>query len=150
MLSRDLLRSAIIIAFIVWIASPLAAAQLGMNRKMPQYDPRTEVTIKGTVEEVQKQTMHTPPGRGRMAGMGGTHLKLVTEKGTMDVHLGPAAYLADKKFIVNKGDGVEIRGSLVKIGGNEAVIAREVTKGSEKLVLRDANGIPLWSGSRYR
>jgi hypothetical protein len=82
--------------------------------------------------------------------MGGTHLKLVTEKGTMDVHLGPAAYLADKKFIVDKGDVVEIRGSVVKIGGNEAVIAREVTKGSEKLVLRDANGIPLWSGPRYR
>jgi DNA helicase TIP49 (TBP-interacting protein) len=140
----------IIIAFIVWIASPLAAAQRGMNRNTPQYDPKTEVTIRGNVEEVQKRMMHTPPGRGAMAEMGGTHLKLGTEKGTMDVHLGPAAYLADKKFTVNKGDVVEIRGSLVKIGGNEALIAREVTKGSEKLVLRDANGIPLWSGPRYR
>lgn len=149
MRSRDLFKSAIIAAFIVWVASPLAAAQRGMNQNMPQYDPKTEVTIKGTVDEVQKQMMHTPPGRGTMAGMGGTHLKLVTEKGTMDVHLGPTAYLDDKKFTVNNGDVVEIRGSLVKIGGNEAVIAREVTKGSEKVVLRDANGIPLWSGPRY-
>jgi DNA/RNA endonuclease YhcR with UshA esterase domain len=150
MRSRDLLISAMIITFVVWIVSPLAVAQRGMNQNMPQYDPKTEVTIKGTVEEVQKQTMRMPQGRGMMGAMGGIHLKLVTEKGAMDVHLGPAAYLADKKFTINKGDVVEVKGSLVQIGGNEAVIAREVAKGSEKLVLRDANGIPLWSGPRYR
>jgi DNA/RNA endonuclease YhcR with UshA esterase domain len=139
-----------IITLVVWISSPLAVAQRGMNRNMPQYDPKTEVTIKGTVEEVQKQTMPMPQGKGMMAGMGGIHLKLATDKGVMEVHLGPAAYLADKKFTVGKGDVVEVKGSLVKIGGSEAVIAREVAKGSEKLVLRDANGIPLWSGPRYR
>jgi DNA/RNA endonuclease YhcR with UshA esterase domain len=138
-----------IILCVVWIASPVVAGQRGMNRNVAQYDPKTEVTIKGTVGEVQNQTP-APRGRGAMAGMTGTHIKLVTETRTMDVHLGPAAYLADKKFTVNKGDVVEIRGSLVKIGGTEAVIAREVTKGSEKLVLRDANGIPLWSRARYR
>jgi hypothetical protein len=147
---RELLGSAMILTLVVWIASPLAVAQRGMNRNMPQYDPKTEVTIKGTVEEVQKQTPRMPQGKGVMGGMGGIHLKLATEKGAMDVHLGPAAYLADKKFTVNKGDVVEVKGSLVKIGENEAVIARELTKGSEKLVLRDANGIPLWSGARYR
>jgi hypothetical protein len=52
----------------------------------------------------------------------------------------PVSY--EKCFTVNKGDTVETKGSLVKIQGNEALIAREMTKGSEKLALRDANGIP--------
>jgi hypothetical protein len=44
-----------------------------------------------------------------------------------------------------------VTGSLVKMMGNmEAVIAREVKKGSETLVLRDKNGMPLWSGYRSR
>ena len=34
------------------------------------------------------------------------------------------------------------------MGGAEAVIAREVKKGSETLVLRDKNGTPMWSGYR--
>ena len=85
-----------------------------------------------------------------MAGMGGVHLTLTTKDGSKDVHLGPSTYLAEKKFTMHKGDTLEITGSLVKMGGAEAVIAREVKKGSETLVLRDKNGKPLWSGYRSR
>jgi hypothetical protein len=68
----------------------------------------------------------------------------------MDVHIGPSDYLAEKRFVIKKGDDVEIKGSLARIEGKDAVIAREVTKGSDKLVLRDANGIPRWPGFRSR
>jgi hypothetical protein len=85
-----------------------------------------------------------------MAGMGGTHLKLTTKEGIVEVHLGPSAYLAEKKFTINKGDFLGIKGSLVKIDGIDAVIARELTKGKDTLLLRDANGIPLWSGAQSR
>lgn len=130
-----------------------ATAQRGrhMNDQMPKYDLNTEVIVKGTVKEVLHMTPATPrESSGRMAGMGGTHIKVETDKGIFDVHLGPSRYLAEKKFTVNQGDAVEIKGSLVKIDGSDAVIAREITKGSEQLLLRDSNGIPLWSGSQFR
>ena len=75
---------------------------------------------------------------------------LTWSEGSRDVHLGPSTYLAEKNFTIRKGDTLEITGSLVKTGGAEAVIAREVKKGSETLVLRDKNGMPLWSGYRSR
>ena len=39
-----------------------------------------------------------------------------------------------------------IRGSRVKIDGEEAIIAREIKKGDKTLVLRDENGVPMWRG----
>lgn len=50
----------------------------------------------------------------------------------------------------NVQTAVEVTGSLVKIEGNDALIAREITKVNEKLVLRDAKGTPLWSRSASR
>jgi DNA/RNA endonuclease YhcR with UshA esterase domain len=133
----------IVLTLAVWLVAPAVNAQRGM------YDPKAEITVKGTVEEVQQMTPSgPPPGRGRMGAMGGTHIKLATGKGTYDVHLGPSKYLAEKQFTVQKGDAIEVTGSVIKIDGRDALIAREVTKGNEKLLLRDANGIPLWSGSK--
>lgn len=110
------------------------------GRGMPRYDPSTEVTLKGTVEEVKQLT-------GRMA-MSGTHLTLKAESGTYDVHLGPTAFLSSHKFDVAKGDQIEVIGSKVNVAGAEAVLAREVKKGDNRLSLRNAQGIPEWSGGR--
>jgi hypothetical protein len=110
------------------------------------------MTARGTVLEVKELSPSTsrPQGRGRMAAMAGTHIELASGNRTYDVHLGPSRYLTEKKFSVKKGETVEVIGSLVKIEGNDALIAREITKGDEKLVLRDAKGTPLWSRSPSR
>lgn len=148
MQSKRLLTSLLAAAFLL---SVLALSALGQGGG---YDPKTEVTLTGTVSDIQQMTMPQGEGRGRgamMAGMGGVHLTLATKDGPKDIHLGPSSYLADKNFTINKGDALEVTGSLVKMMGNmEAVIAREVKKGSETLVLRDKNGMPLWSGHRSR
>ncbi|MFN7925490.1 MAG: hypothetical protein U0Q16_35655 [Bryobacteraceae bacterium] len=115
----------------------VASAQRGM----PRYDVTTETTLKGTVEEV---TAHK---HGRM---GGRHLMLKTEKETMEVHLGPAWYLDERKVTLAKGDEVEIIGSRVKMAGKDVVIARAVKKGNETWELRDAKGVPNWSRGRRR
>ena len=106
------------------------------------YNPATETTIKGTVEEVQ-----TISGR---RGWNGTHLKLKTADKTLDVHLGPEPFLKAKGFSLAKGDQVEVIGSSVNLRGGEAMIAREVKKGSETLVLRNKQGVPQWSRGRRR
>ena len=43
------------------------------------YDPKSEVTVKGTVQDVQQQT-----GKN---GWSGTHLTLKADAGTFDVHV---------------------------------------------------------------
>jgi hypothetical protein len=122
------------------LALPFSYAQVGpgAGRRARMYNPATETTVKGTVEEVK-----TVSGR---RGWHGIHLMLKTEDKTLDVHLGPEAFLKEKGFSFAKGDELEVLGSRTTYRGGEAIIAREVKKGGETLVLRNEQGIPQWSG----
>ncbi len=142
----------VLILAVLALALPLALAQGGggqgkgkQRQGMPKYDPATETTVKGTVEEVKEVEC-------QMCRMGttGTHLMVKSGGETMEVHLGPTTFLTDKKFSLAKGDQIEVVGSKVKMNGSDALIAREVKKGDQKLTLRDAQGIPQWSGGRRR
>ena len=103
------------------------------------YDPATETTLTGTVDEVKNVPA---PGKGP----GGLHLVLATQTGPMDVHVGPASFVTAKKVAFAKGDAITVIGSKVTLQAEEVVIAREIKKGDQVLALRDANGFPLWSG----
>jgi hypothetical protein len=46
------------------------------------------------------------------------------------------------------GDKIEVKGSRITYQGKPAIIAAEIHKGDEVLMLRDANGIPMWAGWR--
>ena len=117
---------------------PAVAQSAGANsRRSPKYNPATEITVTGTVEEVQHYT--------RGGGWGGTHLTLNTEHGTLDVHLGPSEFLAEKQFTFAKGHQLEATGSKIPYSEGEALVARIVKKGEKTVTLRDSAGIPLWS-----
>lgn len=109
----------------------------------PMYDVKTETTVKGTVESVE--TVTGTGGRGRHA-LGGTHLVVKTEKETLQVHVGPTAYLSEKGIALAKGDTLEILGSRVTIDDEPVLIAKQLKKGDQTWTLRDASGRPLWSG----
>jgi DNA/RNA endonuclease YhcR with UshA esterase domain len=112
-----------------------AFAQVGSNARR-LYDPNTEITVKGTVEKV------TEIGE---QGRTGTHLTLRTNEQTYDVHVGPSAYVAASGFTFLAGDQVEVTGSKIKVGGSDAIVAREIRKDGKVLTLRDRQGIPKWS-----
>lgn len=112
----------------------------GYGQRARLYNPANETTVKGTVEGVKTIT-----GRG---GWNGTHLTLKTGDKSIDVHLGPAAFLKEKGFTFAKGDQIEVTGAKAEFGGSEAIIAREVKRGEKTLVLRNKQGFPEWSGSR--
>lgn len=130
----------IMIGLVVVTLSLAAFAQAQQGRRY--YDPKTETTIKGTIQEVQEHT-------GRR-GQTGTHLLLATDAGPLEVHVGPSAYLAKKQFSFAKGDEIQVLGSKVSLGGKDALLAREITKQGKSLVLRNAQGIPEWAGGRWR
>lgn len=155
------------LALLGLLVLPFAYAQRGPGpgQRTRMYNPATETTVKGTVEEVKTIT-------GRH-GWNGTHLilkiqndvtdvherieegkvvseTLKTDGMTVDVHLGPASFLKEKGFSFAKGDQIEVTGAKTNFGGSEALIARELKRGSETLALRDAQGIPKWSRGQRR
>lgn len=104
---------------------------------MPRYDTSTERTVEGTVEDLR-------PHQGRRGAMG-LHLAVKTADGLLDVHVGPEPWLATQHYEFEKGDALEITGSMVKVDGSDAFLARIIKKGTVTMTLRNANGIPKWS-----
>lgn len=130
------------------LVSAAWAASQGPGRccpdgRLPGYDPATETSYTATVEEVK------PYDRGGRLGTG-THLIVKSADRTLDVYLGPAAYLTAQNVSFAKGDRIEITGSTVENGDGQAVIAREVKKGDRTITLRNARGVPKWSRGRWR
>jgi hypothetical protein len=48
----------------------------------------------------------------------------------------------------SKGDEIALTGSKVKQEGADLILAREVVKGTDTLLLRDDKGRPVWKGRR--
>ncbi len=103
------------------------------------FNPSTVETISGTVASVEQ----TKPMKGMYYGI---HIMLKTEKETVEVHLGPGWYVERLDTKIEKGDKLEIKGSRVTMAGKAVIIAAEVKKGDNTLILRDSSGVPAWAG----
>ena len=113
----------------------------GRGRYGRKYDLSQIETLDGEVVSVDAYT-------SRRGVSQGVHLLVKTGKETLDVHLGPSWYLEDQNFVITPEDKIAITGSRINIDGESAIVASQIKKGSETLVLRDENGFPLWSGWR--
>ena len=115
-------------------------AQKAQQTSPPKYDVHAETKMKGTVEEVQLP----PKGSEKEAA----HLLVKTGTDTVDVYLCPKSFLDDMGVSFSKGDEIAITGSKAKQGEADLILAREVVKGTDTLVLRDEKGNPVWSSHR--
>jgi hypothetical protein len=80
----------------------------------------------------------------------GIHLQLKTGEETLEVHLGPAWFLDHQEGQFEAGDKIEVTGARVKMEGKSAIIAAKIKKDDGELVLRDAEGWPVWSAWRTK
>jgi hypothetical protein len=115
-------------------------AQKAQETSPPKYDVHAETKIKGTVEEVKL----SPKGSEKEVA----HLLVKTGTQTVDVYLCPKSFLDDMGVSFSKGDEMALTGSKVKQGEADLILAREVVKGADTLVLRDEKGNPVWSWHR--
>jgi hypothetical protein len=115
-------------------------AQRAQEASPPKYDVHTETRMKGTVEEVKL------PPKGSEKEI--AHLLIKTGTDTVDVYLCPKSFLDDMGVSFAKEDEISLTGSRIKQGEADLVLAREVVKGTDTLVLRDQNGNPIWSWHR--
>jgi hypothetical protein len=120
------------------IAAITFLASSAFSQAQPKYDPATEGTFKGIVEEVKL----VPPSGGKPIA----YLVMKNGTGTDAVHI----FLCPKKFLDDMGvafkadDQIEVTGSKVKQDGADLTLAREVLKGGETLTLRFKDGKPAW------
>jgi hypothetical protein len=105
------------------------------------YNPALADNLTGEVVKVEKVT----PLKGMTYGV---QILLKTEKETIPVHLGPGWYVERLDIKIGKGDKIEVKGARTNFQDNQVIIAGEIKKGENLLVMRDAHGTPVWAGWR--
>ena len=102
----------------------------------PKYNAANETTIKGTVEDIK-----VVPG-----AMEGIHLTLKNDTDTILVHVAPEKFLKEMDTEFAKGDQLEILGCKIKAeDGTDELLARQIVKSGNQLLLRDKKGTPIWA-----
>ena len=72
------------------------------------------------------------------------HLQVKDGANSIDAYLCPKTFLDDMGMSFAKGDEITMTGSKVKQGDADLFLVREIVKGNDSFVLRDAKGEPVW------
>jgi len=124
----------------VCLVTTVLLAQKKPSTAPPRYNAQTEVTIKGTVQELKL------PPKGSEKAI--AYVLITSGADTLDAYLCPRSFLEQMGITYAKGDEVTLIGSKIKQGEADLILAREVEKGSDTLVLRDEKGEPVWAWRR--
>lgn len=139
--SGQLVRSCgipLLAAYLVFFLLVTANAQKSQPKaaSIPKYDLHTEAKIDVTVIELRLP----PKGSEKDAA----HLLVKSGTDSVDIYLCPKSFFDDMGMSFSKADEIAVTGSKIKQGEVEIVLAREVVKGNDTFVLRDARGDPVW------
>ena len=107
------------------------------QRRRFTYNPGSEVTIEGTVQ--QMDDFYCP-----ISGGEGTHLMVATDAGVVQVHVAPKVFLRTNNWNFRAGDRVQIVGSRMIYAGHSAVVARSISRDTLTLAFREKDGKPRW------
>jgi len=104
------------------------------------YDPAKEETISGQVVSIETSA----PMPGMTPGM---QMLVQTDDGqSTRVQVGPAWYLERQDLGIPANTHVQVTGARAEINGQPVLMAREVQFDGQVVTLRDAQGMPMWSG----
>ena len=134
--SSESSRKSILLVFAVVCVLPLIAGN-PREPNRPKYDVSTESKMKAPVQEVKL------PAKGSEKEIAQLLVKIGTD--TLDVYLCPKAFLDDMGVNFSQGEEIVLTGSRIKQGETELILAREVVRGNDTLVLRDEKGNPIWN-----
>ncbi len=136
---RDSQNSTRLHSFAVCFAIALAVTCFAQSNA-PKYDPSTEMKMDGTVEELKL------PDKGHEKEI--VHLVMKNGDQSVDIYLCPKSFMDDMGVTFSKGDEISFTGSKIKQDGADMVLARQVVKGQDTLILRDDKGKPVWAPLR--
>jgi len=98
------------------------------------YDVARETIIQGVVVSYSADFSRPPMG---------AHVAVQTGAATVDVHLGPAAYLRSNHLSLSAGDSVKFVGVSISTKKGDVFLARIVQNGKQTVALRSPNGFLL-------
>ncbi len=105
---------------------PSAVAQANMT-----YDASRETTLVGKVISYTEQSSVPPIG---------AHVSIQTASGIVDVHIGSAKLLEQKRFTLSAGDSVRITGEMISVGESSTFAARIIENGMQSVTVRNSKG----------
>ncbi len=123
---------------------PLAAIALCstnvLSQAHPKYDATTETTIKVTVTELKL----VPPTGPKPIAYLETKSGPDKDKDAVHIFLCPKSFLDQMGIAFKPDEAIEVKGSKVKQDGADLILARELVKGGDTLILRFPDGKPAW------
>lgn len=109
---------------------------MGAWMHSPPYRLDTVTTVRGTVHRVNTEA---GPARDR------TEVIIRTpDDRRVTVWMAPTEYLAANRIFINRGDDIEVTGSLVTVNGRQELLARDVRSNQYTVALRTISGDPRW------
>ena len=103
---------------------------------LPKYDLRTKTKIKGVIDDVNLLSVGTRQDL--------TELIIKDSDDKVRIYLCPKPFQEEIGISVNKGDQIAVTGSKVKQQGSDMILARDLVKGTDTLLLGDDKGNPVW------
>ena len=127
-------RAALAVAILLPSASGAQQRNATVSSRPIAYDVARETIIQGVVIGYTEDSSEPPMG---------AHVAVQTGSATVDVHLGPAAYLRSNHFSLSVGDPVRFVGVSISTKKGNVFLARLMQNGKQALALRSPNGFLL-------
>lgn len=103
-----------------------------------QYDKTAEVTVTGTVEDIQEFDCPVTKSTG-------SHVVLHTADSRILVHVAPVKFMKQYGIELKRGSKLTVTGARLKDGeGGDTMLAREIQSDEIVLDVRTPDGKPLW------
>lgn len=126
----------LVLPFLLWVTPGLSQKTPSEDSSLPKYEVDAETKTKGVIDEVNLLSV----------GKRKDFAELIIKNGEDKIHI----YVCPKPFedemgiSFSKGDQISVTGSKVKHEGADVILARELVKGDDTLLFRDAKGNPVW------
>ncbi|MGA7909243.1 MAG: hypothetical protein WCA16_17690 [Candidatus Sulfotelmatobacter sp.] len=124
------------LSLLLWVTPGLSQKTQPEDSSLPKYDLHTEMKTKGVIDEVNLLSVGTRKD----------FTELIIKNGDDKVHIYvcPKPFEEEMGISFGKGDQIAVTGSKVKHDAVDVILARELVKGEDTLLFRDAKGTPVW------
>ena len=109
----------------------------GNTNSAPKYDLKAETKINGAVEETKLFEFATRKDF--------VELVIKSNEGKVVVYVCPKPFQDELGISFSKGEAITITGAKVKQEESDVILARELVKGQDTIMLRDDKGNPVWN-----
>ena len=128
----------ILVLLALGLVLPAASlAQKPNGSGVPKYDLSQEAKFKGVVEEVKDRECPISGGMG-------SHLMVRIDDKVYEVHVASTKFVKIYEVNFQKGDEIEIIGVKTTFQGVDAILPREIKRGTDDFLFRDEKGKPIW------